>query len=372
MYCHKCGTSVHEDHNFCSHCGTKINKERTKRKIIWVVPGVAFFLAFIALISFYQYELNVNKKIEALIRNGEKMALEGDLINAKALFTEGLTRRPLHKVAAFNLEVIERGKRYEHSLLEARKLDQYHEKLRILTEIEGELQKEEGVFFQRFKEECWLQMSTIKLANVGKQSSEKQSIADMITLLEKGSDYTGREAKHMVKELIDNIVALTMKQGANYLARNQFTEAEMAFASALQFDPGNDTLLQYKKAVKQERTTFEEEEQKRLDKAIAKAEAEETFNQTNAIETVSFQFSFDEDSNELFIWGEVQNVGTRPISEIEVTYTINDEDGNGTNQSISVTPNFLLQNEKGFFQETLFPSTKVDFVEIVDYSWKVH
>ncbi|MCT8137695.1 zinc ribbon domain-containing protein [Anaerobacillus sp. CMMVII] len=27
MYCHKCGTSIHEGSHFCSHCGSKLNIE---------------------------------------------------------------------------------------------------------------------------------------------------------------------------------------------------------------------------------------------------------------------------------------------------------------------------------------------------------
>ncbi len=384
LYCHKCGASTHEDSHYCSNCGAKISKvekgevDQTRaglqsRKLIWFLPAVTFLIVLIVSVSFYMYETHANNDVEALVKEGETKALKGDLLSAKAFFEQALKKRPQHTAAAFNLEVVERGKHYEELLDEAASFGekrQFDDGLRILGELERDLTKEEGPFFVRLKEQSGLQTASLTVASVGKAQSKKQMVEELEDILEKTIDFTSEEATKITELLKGKIVNLALDHGKDYLQKNQFTEAMIEFDRGLFYDPTNKKLLAYKETVKKERIAFKQEEQKRLEEARAQAAEDENFNWNNAIKSLAFEVNYDD--GKLHLSGKVKNVGTRPISEIDVHYTIFDEDGNDLMKSwTDVSPMVLMPNERGYFEETLLISETFGHVEIIDYYWAV-
>lgn len=383
MYCHKCGKSIHKESHFCSNCAAKIETIKVDdakagnrhRKLTWLLPAATFFIALVVIGSFYVYETMANSEVEALMQEGEAKALAGNLLSAKVDFEQVLQIRPKHTAAAFNIEVIEQGQRYEELLDEAASFDekkQFDEGLLILEELELELAEQEGPFFERLKEQSRQQTASLTVASVDEARSEKKTIEDIVELLEKIKGFTSHEAKEMDKLLKGKLIHLAIKQGKNYLQKNQFTEAEIEFDRGLSHDPTNEELLAYKETVKNERVAFKQAEQKRLENATAKAAEEDDFNWTNAIKPLVLESSYDKDKGELLVWGEAKNVGTRPINEIDIHYTIFDEDGNElTDNRTPVSPDVLMPNGIGYFEETLLISENVGKVEMVDYYWAV-
>ncbi|WNF36667.1 FxLYD domain-containing protein [Bacillaceae bacterium IKA-2] len=383
MYCHKCGANIHKESHFCSNCAAKVETvkvtgtsvDNRRRKLIWLLPAVTFFIAFVVIGSFFLYETRTNSEVEALVQEGEAKALEGNLLSAKATFEQVLQKRPKHTAAAFNIEVVERGQRYEVLLDQAASFSekkQLDEGLLILDELELELAEQEGPFFDRLKEQSKQQIASLTVASVNKAQLEKNTIEEIVDLLEKIKDFTSEEAKEMDELLKRKLIDLAINQGETYLKKNQFTEAEIEFDRGLSYDPTNEKLLTYKETVKKERITFKQAEQKRLENATDKAAEEDHFNSTKAVMPTVFEFNYDEDEGELSVWGEVKNVGTRPINEIDIHYTIFDKDGNELeNYRTSVSPYKLMPNEIGYFEGTLLISETVGNVEMDDYDWVV-
>ncbi len=383
LFCHKCGASIHEGNHYCSNCGAKVgnvNVDRSKvetssRNIVWLLPVITFFVAVVVIGCFYMYETNTNIAVEDMVKEGETKALKGDLLSAKEVFEQVLQKRPQHVAAAFNLEVIERGQQYEEWLDEAASFaekKQFDEGLRILEKLERDLAEEDGPFFVRIKEQSGLQTASLTVASADQVHSENQMMEHFEELLEKTKDFTSEEAAKMTELLKGKIINLSVDQGKEYLQKYQFTEAELEFDRGLSYDPTNEKLLAYKETVKNERIAFKKEEQKRLEKAMAKAAEEEHFNWNEAIKELAFEYSYDEDNGELYVFGKVKNVGTRPINEIDAHYLIFDEDRNElTKYWTNVSPSVLMPNGTGYFEETLLISEFVGIVEIVDYYWTV-
>lgn len=383
LYCHKCGKSIDKESNFCSNCAAKVENVKAadtksanrSSKITWLLPTATFFIVLVVFGSFYFYEAMANSEVEALVQEGEAKALEGNLHSAKVVFNEALQIRPKHTTAAFNIEVVERGQRYQELLDEAASFgekDQFDDGLLILDELELELAEEEGPFFERLKEQSEIQTASLTVASVNEADLEKKTTEELIGLLEKIKNFTSKEAKEMDQLLKEKLIFLAINQGENYLQKNQFTEAEIEFDRGLSYEPTNEKLLAYKETAKNERITFKQAEKKRLENATAMAAEEDNFNWTKAIKPLVLESSYDEDKGELHVWGEAKNVGTRPINEIDIHYMIFDEDGNElTNNRTSVSPYVLMPNKIGHFEETLLISETVGQVEMIDYYWAV-
>ncbi|RXJ01654.1 hypothetical protein DS745_09235 [Anaerobacillus alkaliphilus] len=322
-------------------------------KRFWLVPTMTLFTAIVVLGSFFFYESTVNSEVEQLVREGEALALEGELEQAKATFEEVLVKRPNHTAAAFNLEVVERGLEYM-ALLNGEDLDK----------LEYELAQEEGPFFEMIKEQYRLVVATLSI------QSEAQTMEDLVELYEKTWESSNEETIQLVEVIKEKIVDLAIVQGLGFLEKNQFTEAEVEFNLGLTYDPKNSELLNYLEKVKTARIDFEEEEQNRIERAMSRAAEEDNFNWTEAGKPLGIYFSYDEEK--LVVSGEVKNVGTRPISEIDIHYKVLGEDGRELTMSFTnVTPFVLMPNERGRFEETLVISEMVGAVEIVDCFWTV-
>jgi tetratricopeptide (TPR) repeat protein len=378
LFCHKCGVTIHEESHFCSNCGAKVLGTKVSNystKIVWLLPVVTLFVAVVAIGTFYFYQSITNSDVEALVMEGEAYALEGDLLRAKAIFEQVLQRRPNHVSATFNIEVIERGHYYEKLLEEVASYageKQFADGLRLLDELERELNNEEGSFFYQYKERMELKKESLTVASFDKAMHNQRTAQDLAELIEKISSFRSAAAKEMAELLKEEIVEVAINHGEKFLRKNQFTEAEVEVDFGLRYDPTNETLLAFKETVKNERIAFEQDEQKRLEKAQALAAKEDLLNSKNAIKLVSIDFSHDEDNGEFYFSGQLQNVGTRPISEIEVHYVILDEEGNELAKS-KTTPSIsiVMPNEVVVFDEFLLISETVTDVEMVDYKWKV-
>lgn len=377
LYCHKCGTILQKDSQFCSNCGVKVEPTSVvnrPKKAIWVLPVGTFIIALTTLFCFYMYEKNTNTTVQAMIKDGEKRALEGELTEAKTNFRQVLEKRPNNKIAAFNLELVERGQRYEKLLGEATKFAEdelFYEGLRILEDLERELALEEGRFFEQFQELISLKIASLTVASFSSTAQEKKGLEELVELLEKTKQFSSDEALIMTDILKEKITDLSISQGKKYLRKHQFTEAILEFNRGLFYDPKNEELLHYKEKVKNEQLAFSQREEQRMKKAKAQAAKEEQFNWTKAIKSLSFEYS-DGDNGELTISGKVKNIGTRPVTEIDTHYIIYDEEGNEILKSwATVSPQVLLPKEIGYFEETLFLSVQVGTVKVTDYYWSV-
>jgi tetratricopeptide (TPR) repeat protein len=376
LFCHKCGTTIHEGSHFCSNCGAKVpGTKDSSAKIVWLLPTVTFFVAVVVIATVYFYQSTTNSDIEAAVMNGEAYALEGDLLRAKVIFEQVLQKRPNHVSAAFNIEVIERGQHYEKLLEEVASFareNQFDDGLKLLEELDRELNNEEGSFFNQYKERSVLMTASLTVTSFDKAMHNQRTAQDLAELLEKIAGFTSPAATEMAQLLKEEIVEVAINHGEKFLQKNQFTEAEVEVDLGLRYDPTNETLLAFKETVKNERIAFEQDEQKRLEKALALAAEEDLLNSKNAIKLVSIDFSHDEDNGEFYVSGQLQNVGTRPISEIEVHYVILDEEGNELAKSKTTTStSVVMPNEVVFFDEFLLISEIVTDVEIVDFKWKV-
>lgn len=398
LYCHKCRTSLIEGSQFCPSCGTKIELKNSptsvqnvpieestkpmvavikekKSNVIWLLPAFTALFAVIVIVGFYFHETSISRDVEVLVQLAEKKALEGDLQTAKESIEQALLNRPNHTIAAINLTIIQNGELYEGLLKEALShsdANQYDEAFILLNQIDEQLTDYHGPFYDRFKEQSGILTTSITLASVRDSQEDLQSIDELANLLEKIEAFTSEESQELIALLKRRIVDIAVNNAQNHLQKNQFSEADAEIEHGLKFDESSDKLLAYKETVRDEKTAFEEAEINRLEQAMAKVAQEDVHNRTNSAELLLIDFSYDDDYSDFYVWGEVKNRGTRPISTIEINYSMYDlEDQFIDSSSTYVFPNQLMPNETGSFEETLVIYDTVGRVEIDTYNWNV-
>jgi len=397
MFCSNCGKRISEGVKYCSYCGQVVESERSalstsqnvvtteesqkvnkalkpSNPLLWILPLCAFIMTIFAVGGYFAYELKVDKDINNIIATGESLVLAGDLDKAQRLFKQGLTHRPNNKTLITNLQVIEEGQHFEGLLKEAQHYfsnENYTSALALLTEVEKQATLKEGVFYEQYVQKALFQYANTTIAALDKEDPAKMS-HKLDDVIKKLKNFEGEESGELQNQILKKVTDTAYNNAQKHLQLNQFTEAIKEVDKGLTYDAKNEKLLAFKDTIAQTKKSYEQAENKRIEKAMQQAAQEDLANRTEAVYLVEWDYHYDYNYNYLSLWGEVQNIGTRPISMVKVYYSVYDIYGQFIGKAEGyIYPNYLMHKEGGSFEQGHYISTEVGNVTIDYFTWYV-
>lgn len=334
MYCKNCGYKLEDNLRFCPHCGTALDKISSESKAAgnkyWLIPFSFAIMIAISLTVYFFYELKVNREVETMRSRAEDLALQGNFDSALALVNQGLALRPNHKVLQQDLALINLGKSIKAKLeaagkyADAKKFDMA---LNSISTVEQNLTNGRGAYFDMLRNLSEKYKTQVELKQIYDIAKSKNTIDELATLLSRLSSINNPEAKNVDKLIRQKIADIAYSKASEMLKNKQYNDALNVIEKAMQYDSSNAKLVSFKKTIIDQKTAFENAEAMRMEQAMIAAAKEEAMNRTNAVSVLNVQ-TYTNDYGDFVIEGEVKNIATKPIYEVEILYTIYDADGN--------------------------------------------
>lgn len=417
MFCHQCGQPIEADHRFCKNCGTELNpltdeqelhkdvhetlvsemsdqqvkhqqieeiaKTTTENKknkkelpftkiLVWLIPVVTCIAVGASLLGYYMYEKSMNDRVLALKSDAETAALEGHLTKAEVYLEEALELRPHYETLKDMILEVQKAHVFSEDLntvftfIESQ---QYKEAEEHLNHLEELMSEETGPLFHSILGKMDEAQTIITVGIIKEELDELDSVAalhDKLQMIEGLSTAEGEEVK---KQILTKIVKLTMDHATVKLDEKHFTEALNIVNHGLEYVPNDDKLLAMKERIQQEQLAFEQAEQQRIEQAMEAAARQDLINRTEAVEVLNIETVLD-DYGDLYIYGSVKNVATRPISSITIEYSLYHGDGLYFDSGVTyVFPYFLAPGEEGMFEEVIYFVNEDVSVQIDNITW---
>jgi hypothetical protein len=423
VFCTSCGSNLKSTDLFCSQCGNKVNFDEQKKPVhneplhmesheieksieyedepslensekvmfneegledpqqsvplyknIWFIPLVTLLLSVAFLGSYYAYGFYVTKQVESLRLKGESLALEGDFSQAKKLIKQGLRARPNHQALQDGLILIEEGERVQEQLNKGnqfKKENQFKEALTILEEAEKTVKFGVGPFYDMLQKKISEAKLETLITQVESEIEDKKQIEELSPYIMKLSAVDDSRAKGLIQIIHTKITDFALENANKFLEKKQFSSALSIVDKALDYDTENIMLLSFKDKIQKEQASFESAEQKRLEQAMVAAAKEDEKNRTQSVEVIEINLHLN-DYGDLTIYGQVKNVGTKPISSVQIYYTVYDEKNNQMGSSSTfVNPNYIESKGIGDFQDYHYSVWDGDRVEVSDITWDI-
>lgn len=391
MYCHQCGEKIVKDSKFCSSCGSEVKgslkqtdsttakqKESDSTIIASIMPVLfpilSVIIVSIGLASYYFLEVDLNADTLKLKKSAEEMALKGDFKKAKEFAEEGLSIRPDYTALKNDLKVINQALKYEASILQVSdhiKKTNFDAASKELASLKEQLNERDGPIFTELKKQAEEKEIKITVGTIKKELNELKTIDQLGGKLSILSSMPENEASAVKKEILNRIVQISSQEAEGNLVNKNFSEAFSDIDRGLQFAANNEKLLALKSRIEQDQVAFEKAEQQRIEKAMEAAAQEDLRNQTASVQVLNIIAELDE-YGDLYISGNVENVGTAAISSVTVDYTIYDSDHNYIDTgSTSVYPYYLEPGEVGNFEDIYYGVYQEATVEIDNSTWYV-
>ncbi len=384
MYCKNCGQKLGEEDRFCKNCGEKIDNEsqdslelsmeNEKISKVWLLPLVVFFIVFFTLLGYLGYEIGMDKKVKDMQAEAEQLALEGKTRQAYEIVQKALKNRPNFKALQTDKlllsNVVEIEDMYKE-LEEASKKGKYEDALNILSQIEGKVPEENQNLYLKLKELNQKQKTFIAVMNIKNKMKNVDSLQELETLLLQLSPYKGEEAQKVYDEITKNICNVAYKQANDFIKNKKFQEALNIITKGLEYDSSNKQLLSLKETVKSQKENFEAENQKRLEKAILKAQEERDLNYSKAVKVVDISAEVT-DMGDFYVYGTIKNIGTRPIYMVEIYYTVYDTYENVLSyNSTYAYPDYLYTGDTASFENIEYGLYDGASVESAGATWYI-
>jgi hypothetical protein len=406
MFCTSCGNNLKSTDLFCSQCGSRVSLDEQKNTDInepldmesdeieigiddedelspqsfplyknsWFIPLVTLLLSVAFLSSYYAYGFYVTKQVESLRVKGELLALEGDFSQAKKLIEQGLRARPNHQALQEGLILIEEGQRIQEQLNKGNQLkeeDQFKEALTILEEAEKTIKLGKGPLYDMLQEKVSEAKLETLITQVELEIEDKKQIDELSPYIMKLSAVDDSRAKKLIQMIYTKITYIALENASQFLEKKQFSTALSIVDKALDYDTENILLLSFKEKIEKEQASFESAEQKRLEQAMIVAAKEEEKNRTQSVEVIEINLHLN-DYGDLTIYGQVKNIGTKPISSVQIYYTVYDEQNNQMGSSSTfVNPNYIESKGIGDFQDYHYSVWDGDRVEVSEITWNI-
>ncbi|KAJ49557.1 hypothetical protein BD780_001374 [Clostridium tetanomorphum] len=423
MICPSCGHTLNTEDTFCPHCKNKIcfdsiDTEKTllmhkivekeipsessssiikgeifpkdldnknnnfiknenspgKNTSIFLFPIISALAACSIVILTYGYEYYINEKILSMQKQGEALAISGDINKSFPIIEEASKKRPNYEALKIDLDFLDKGKNIETTLKKVDKLkedNKFNEAINILDSLEKSLYNSTGPFFSSLKNKILNKKNALMLIDAKNDIKNRKTVLELIPLYNKVAAIGGEEGKKLLQELKKQISTIAYNDANEYLKKKNFKSAIDEITRALQYDKNNSKLVSLASTIKEQKNKFELEEQKRLEQAIASAVEEENKNQTQSVKVLSNDLSINE-NGDLVIEGEIENIGTKPIYSIEIFYNIYNAKGDIIiSNSTFVYPNYLYPKDKGKFEYTHYGVKKGSKIKILKSTWFV-
>ncbi|MEY8763933.1 MULTISPECIES: FxLYD domain-containing protein [Clostridium] len=338
------------------------------------LPLLSAVLALSFTCASYFYETHISKYVEKNRIAAENMALQGNISGACSLVDRASNLRPNNKTLKADKIFLQDGKTVDLHINIADnyiKDKNYNMASNELDEAANLISDKAGNFYSLLNKNIENKRMDITVLQIKNEMNNKSSIEDLAELLNKISNYNVKEAGETALELRKRISTVAYNTANEYLKKNDFTSALQTINKGIVYNPGDKKLIKFKQVVISEKNSFETAEKTRIQNAIASAALEDKNNKTNAVQVISSSTDIDK-YGDLTINGTVKNIATKPVSSIQIYYTIYDcNNVELGNDSTYVYPNQLSVNETGKFENTEYKMPKGHHFKITKITWSL-
>jgi len=385
MFCYRCGADLKDDAIFCENCGTKVNEglndeifqkgsSHVGKKIKFIVPIICFILAIILNLSCYVYESKVNVSVENMRQQAEDLALKNKLPEAVKLIDKAIDLRPNNKTLQLDKIALKDGESVESHVNNVESYIKKQDYTKALSELDisnNEIANNSGSFYQMLNTNIENKRTGVSILQIKSEMNDKNSVDELNNLLVKINGYNVVEAKDTAEAIKKKIADISYNKANEFLIKNNFTDAEAAISNGLKYDSNNKKLLSFKASIEKHKEDFELQEQNRIEQAMVSAAKEDENNRTNAVQVVKTNIILDEygDCN---ISGNVKNIATKPISSIQIYFTIYDINNNelGTDYAF-ISPDYLEISGTGDFESVAYGMPDAHHIKVTNTTWYI-
>lgn len=350
-------------------------KQKPKgRFLAWFIPIFVLLAVGVGVTGFYFHEVSKNDLVLALKTEAEAKAFDRNYEEAITLIQEAIALRPQYSVLTEMLNEVHAVIDFSDDLNQLNELldtQQYQAAQAELLALNGTLAEQTGPLFHSFAPELEAIDMTITVGMIKEELDDLHTITQLHDKLQMIESLPAAEGEEVKKQILTKIVKLTMDDAIIKLDDKQFYEALMIVEHGLEYVPNDDKLLSLKERIEQEKFAFEQAEQERIEQALEAAAREDLKNRTEAVEVTFFEYSIN-DFGDLYIYGDVKNVATRPISSITIYYSVYDVNGFYIDSGTAyVYPYLLAPGGEGMFDDVFYFVYEDVTVEIDNITWYV-
>jgi hypothetical protein len=323
-----------------------------------VIAGLGSLAVVVAacLLMYYQYESGVNERVLRLQVEAKAAALAGHYDEASALLAEALQARPRFGAIAEDQEAVHHAAELE------RLADEIGRRLTSgdadaaqseLDHLKSELNGRKEPIYDKLKEKADGYSMELTLLGLTADFESLRTVEEHGEMLNVVGGLIGQEAETLRTRIIDGIRSITVAEADFLLSRRNYSGALAACDKALAWAKEDAELLALKEKIKSEKETYERDEQKRIEQAMENAAEEDLINQTDAVEVVAVNKSFDEFGN-LMVNGSLKSKATRAIYDVKITYSVKDASGEVlATGTTTVVPDYIEPGEEMTFTATV-------------------
>ncbi|MGF7399137.1 FxLYD domain-containing protein [Thermoanaerobacterium thermosaccharolyticum] len=378
MYCKNCGYKIEDNLHICPYCGAlvdNISKEaKTLNKRYWLIPFSFAVMVAIAVTFYFFYEIGVSKEVEKIRAKAEDMALQGNFDTALNFAKKGLALRPNHKVLQQDLALINFGKTVYEKLETANKYaddKKFDLALKSISAVDKDLEGRSGEYFDMLSNLSKKYKTQVEVKQLYDDAKNKNTIDELADALSRLSYIDSPDAKNIDKLIRQKIANIAYSNANELLKDKQFDKALKVIEKAMQYDSSNAKLISFKKTIVDQKTAFENAEAQRMQQAMISAAKEDAMNRTNAVSVLNVK-NYINGYGDFVIEGEIKNVATKPIYEVEIYYAIYDANGNTIGDGYTyVYPVYLSPLQKGSFSNIHYGLSNADHIKITGINWYI-
>ncbi|MBM7579550.1 FxLYD domain-containing protein [Jeotgalibacillus terrae] len=332
---------------------------------------IMIVISVLSLGTVYGYESWTNQKVIEWKSAGENAAFYKNWNEAEQRLARAANARPEYDSLRESLRAVRQAEGFQNELsrLEEKLKDgeytNIQEKIEELTVKMKEAQNE--LLFAEKQRMIDIKEKAL-LLSIRNDLNEELSIQSLAGKLLEVSEIDEEGASELEKQITDRIAGMSIKRAAGELELYHFSEALNLIEIGLGYAPGNEQLQTFEEEIKAQRNAYQEEEYSRLAEAMKEAERQDRFNRTEAVSVEDWEVTAEEDIIKLT--GEVKNNGSRPISWIEISWGVFDENGEMIADSLTVAdPEYLLPDGTGTFKDEIVMSRPFERVEVESITW---
>ncbi|MDZ5713247.1 FxLYD domain-containing protein [Jeotgalibacillus haloalkalitolerans] len=332
---------------------------------------IVVMISILSLGTIYGYETWTNDKVTEWKSAGENAAFYKNWSTAEQNLAKAANARPEYESLRESLRAVRQAEGFQKQLtkleeqLENGQYDNIQEEIENLTSKMKENQNE--LLFAEQQRMIDIKEKAL-LLSIKDDLNEQLSIQSLAGKLLEVSEIDEEGASELEARIVEQIASLSIRDAADELELYHFSEALDIIEIGLGYAPDNEQLQSFKEKIKTQRTAYQEEEYNRLAEAMKEAERQDHFNRTEAVSVEEWEVTADE--KKIQLTGEVKNNGSRPISWIEISWSVFDEEGNVVAESLTVAdPEYLVPEGTGLFTDELEVSESYEKVEIESITW---
>ncbi|TFE02465.1 hypothetical protein [Jeotgalibacillus sp. R-1-5s-1] len=332
---------------------------------------MVFVICILSLAAVYAYETWRNQQVEAWKTSAENAAYNKQWKDAERDLAQAASVRPEYESVHQSLSAVRDARLFENRIarleeqLAAGQVEQVENEIRDIRET---LQKSKNSLLFLEQEKIMSLKEASLVSSIKNEIKEPLSIQALAGKLLEVSEINHPEADEVQNLIRNQIAGLSIEQASVELDKFHFTEALNIVEIGLGYAPLHEELISYKKTIEAERNAYQEEEYIRLAEAQEEAERQDHFNRTEAVSVEEWEVKNINDTIQLT--GTIKNIGTRPISWIEIEWTVTGKDGQVLSESLTVVdPEYVLPEGQGSFKDELNLSGDYEKVEITSITW---